>query len=424
MSGAIGIRTDRRRTIATALSAVALLRAQYVAAEPIHGRIQLQYAYAEADADSVAALVDVRQRSDWLGDMRITWSPRVDEWSLDTAYVLAFDAGDTPYLTARESGLGILPSAPTGTLWDLTNTFTNRPHLTGSQAIDRLAVGYANEHWVGRIGRQALTWGAGLVFHPMDLFDPFAPDATDTEYKPGTDMLYGQYLFDSGADLQVVVVPRRSRTSGDITGDASSFALHLHATIKSLQTTWLVARDHGDVVAAIGVNGALGGATWNAEVIPTIMQDHGTYTSALVNLSTGEQVWHRDATWFAEYYRNGFGSSRSRYSLADLPTPLLDRLLRGQVFNTGRDYLAGGVQLQWTPLLQLSPTFIVNLNDTSCYFVGQGTYSLTDNLNVIVGVEIPTGGKHTEFGGVPLASNSNTYLEQPMRAYVQLRGYF
>ncbi len=64
----------------------------------------------------------------------------------------------------------------------------------------------------------------------MDLFDPFAPDATDTEYKPGTDMLYGQYLFDDGSDLQAVIVPRPAHRGGGLTGNASSFALRFHTT--------------------------------------------------------------------------------------------------------------------------------------------------------------------------------------------------
>ncbi|PKP72397.1 MAG: hypothetical protein CVT83_00060 [Alphaproteobacteria bacterium HGW-Alphaproteobacteria-5] len=150
--------------------------------------------------------------------------------------------------------------------------------------------------------------------------------------------------------------------------------------IGMLQTTWLLARDHGDVVAGVGVNGPLDGAAWDIEIVPTFVDGHGTYTSAITNISTALTVRGRDTTFFAEYYRNGFGMKARHYALVDLPAPPQDRLIRGQVFNTGRDYLAGA--------------------------------------------KIPIGPSRTEFGGLPLAGNSRPFLEQPHRAYMQLRQYF
>jgi hypothetical protein len=51
------------------------------------------------------------------------------------------------------------------------------------------------------------------------------------------------------------------------------------------RTTWLLARDHGDWVAALGVNGALGESTWNVEIVPTFLNDGGTRMSVLANIS-------------------------------------------------------------------------------------------------------------------------------------------
>ena len=34
-----------------------------------------------------------------------------------------------------------------------------------------------------------MSWGNGLVFQPMDLFNPFTPTAVDRDYKPGNDLL-------------------------------------------------------------------------------------------------------------------------------------------------------------------------------------------------------------------------------------------
>src|SRR6202008_1733712 len=113
-------------------------------------------------------------------------------WSVQLHYLLSAEAGPDVSLTDLEEGL-IRP--PPATMFDLTQTLAKTDRVSASLTIDRLAVGYSTPQWVVRVGRQAITWGSGLVFRPMDLFDPFSPSATDTEYKPGVAVLYVHRLF-------------------------------------------------------------------------------------------------------------------------------------------------------------------------------------------------------------------------------------
>src|SRR5262249_36632813 len=159
----------------------------------------------------------------------------------------------------------------------------------------------------------------------------------DTEYKPGTDMVYGQWLFEDGSDLQFIVAPRPRRQGAQPSANASSIALHLQKNLLGHQTTWLVARDHGDWVAPLGVNGALGGATWNVEFMPTFVRRGPTRFSGLANISDAFTLLDRNATAFAEYFHNGFAADGG-FTLATLAPDLVDRLSRGQLFNTRRDY--------------------------------------------------------------------------------------
>lgn len=470
------------RIVIAVLGGLFLLSIRPSLAQEIHGRVEIQDVFASETARSLSALLDERNRNDLLGDFRLTWEPKWDHWSFAVAYQMNVDSGDTPALTAYRAALGVFtvsslerlqnfndifvndadltatqrfdrlwlsyndnhmidsaardvltaysdaiglfPVPPPSTWLNLSDTFINDAHLTATQRLDRLWLGYSDDHLVLRIGRQALTWGSGLVFRPMDLFDPFAPNATDTEYKSGTDMVYGQWLFDDGSDLQFIAVPRPARAGGALTSNASSFALHLHTVIGGMQTTWILARDHGDWVAGAGINGELGQATWNAEIIPTFVHDGPVLTSGIVNISDATTLFGRDVTLFAEYYRNGFGLAARHYALIDLPAPLRDRLARSQVFDTGRDYLAAGAQLQWTPLFQINPALIANLDDGGLYGVVQGIYSLRENLSLIVGSQIPIAPSGTEFGGLPLIQNIPIFVEQPKLIYVQLRQYF
>jgi hypothetical protein len=387
----------------------------------IHGRLEAQEAGLFAPGDSIYAASGPRDGNDLLTNLRLTWEPRQDHWSFSLHDLLTVEDGIDVRVAHAEAAL-LQP--PPATWANLTETFSDHGQVLGTQRIDRLAVTYTAPDLVVRVGRQALTWGSGLVFQPMDLFDPFPPNATDTEYKPGTDMIYTQWLYGGGSDLQFILVPRPQREGEPPSADASSAAMHLHTAFFGHQTTLLLARDHGDLLGAIGVNGALGGATWNAEILPTMTSNRATRLSALGNISDAITLAARNATIFLEYFHNGFGAGGGNYTLATLPPDLTERLARGQLFETRRDYLAAGLALEVDPLLTVNPTLLADLDDGSWYALIAATYSLGDNLNLIGGIQIPLGQSGTEFGGMPLAPESATTLAPAKQIYTQIRKYF
>jgi hypothetical protein len=420
MSGAARqSRPERAALLAVGLLAAASSPA--LADNDVHGRVQVQDMAAFARFDSLDNFLGAGTRNDFLGNLRITWEPSWDRVSVAVHYVVDADVGDGARLRRLEGGL--IP-APPPTWFNLTETFEDQGQITATQGIDRLSIGYTTPDFVIRVGRQALTWGAGLVFRPMDLFDPFSPSATDTEYKPGTDMLYTQFLFGDGSDLQFIVVPRPAEFGAQPSMNASSIALHYHGSLFGHATTVLVARDHGDWVTAVGVSGALGEATWNVEFVPTFVNSGATRFSALANISDAVTLLESNATVFAEYFHNGFGVAGEPFSLSTLPPDLVDRLSRGQLFNLRRDYLAAGLTLEVDPLLNLSPTLIADLNDPSLYALVAVTYSLEDNLTLVAGAQTPIGGHGTEFGGVPLTPGSPLLVGPPAQLYLQVRRYF
>ena len=387
----------------------------------LHGRLEVQDSAEVNGADSIEAALGDRAGDNGLANLRLAWQPTWGSWGLQVHYLVSAELGPDVPFARREAGL--LP-APAPTMFNLTDTFENQGRLIASQSIDRLAVTYSTPQWVVRLGRQAITWGSGLVFRPMDLFDPFSPSATDTEYKPGVDMLYVQRLFADGSDLQLVVTPRPDAFGGPPAANASSAALHYHMTLFSHAVTLLLAGDHGDWVGGAGVNGALGGSTWNVELVPTFERQGQTRLSGVANISDAVTLAGHNATVFAEVYRNGFGVVGGSYNIADLPTDLKDRLARGQLFDTRRDYLAAGLTVEATPLLTTTGTVITGLDDGSAYLLAAATYSLSDNLTLVGGAQAALGRRGTEFGGVPLTATGGPLLAPPAQLYLQLRRYF
>ncbi len=388
----------------------------------VHGRLQWMGQTTSTRDDSLDALLGDQTRNDLLGDLRLGWAPRHGNWDFSIQGDLSADHGDSVEYTRKAASY--FPPAPTATLWNLGGTLVDDHDSTVTTRIDRLAVGYSTPAFVVRLGRQALTWGAGYLFHPMDLIDPFPPNATDTEYKPGVDMLYGQWLFDDGSDLQAVAVPRPKVAGGPVEMDSSTAALQYRATFGEIGTTWLLTRDRAEWTLGLGLSGPLDGATWNIEVVPTRTGQGANKISALANISYGTAWLGRNITMFAEYFHNGFGVGGRQVSYDRLPTELTNRLASGQLFNTSRNYLAGGMTLEWTPLLTLSPSLIANLDDGSNYSSAELNWSVSEDTNLIVGMQVPIGPKGTEYGGRSLTAVGGTYIAPPTTAYATVRRHF
>lgn len=405
-----------------AAAAVGVSPAYAQEATAIHGRVELTDRAIFFQDSSFADMLGEQAANDVLGDLRLTYAPRWGAWDFNLHYVATADNGGAVRLARAEAAY--FDDPPAATLFDLSDVINDSGKTLVTHRIDRLSLGYSTDKLVLRVGHQALTWGSGIVFHPMDLIDPFSPDAIDTEYKPGVDLGYLQWLFDDGSDLQVIAVPRAYSQGDAPEWDASTLAVHYHQAIGEIGATWLLARDHGDWTAGLGLSGPLGGAVWNTELVPTFEADGKTRVSGLVNITNAMTLLKRNATVFAEYFHNGFGADNASTAYDTLPADLADRLARGQVFNVSQDYLAGGISLEWTPLLTLSPSLIFNLNDGSAYATAEATWSLSDNTNMIFGAQMPTGPHGSEYDGLPLSGNGPPYIAPPTTLYVQLRHYF
>jgi len=395
----------------------------------VGGRIKLDAIGYNAGPDTPEASLGYESSNELAGQLRLELNQTFTVWKFAAAWQL-----DVRHGSAVEKDHAIASSFPAlaynndDSYWNLTDTISDSGANDSSQRLDRLNISYTSTSFVARLGRQALTWGSGLVFHPMDLVNPFQPVATDTAYKRGTDMAYGQWLMQDGSDIQFAVVPHKRRNTGifSVDPDAGKPTQAVFANLvgDTLQWTVLLANDRGDSVLGIGVSGALGGAAWNAELAPTHLDKGTTKTSAVMNITQAGTFLGRNVTAFAEWYHNGFGEAGSDYTVLTLNSDLVARLGRGQLFVTGRDYVSLGVTWEWTPLLQLIPTIILNAHDHSALFDTQLSYSLSDNLSLKAGIRLSVGGKGTEFGGLELVPGTGLYLAGFEQTFIRLEVYY
>jgi hypothetical protein len=336
------------------------------------------------------------------GDMRVMFRHDWGAVNLIVDHSTTFLSGDSfAFANAPQRTLDQSPLDDDARLMDLTANIEDGGRHRSLHRLDRLALRYRKGHWAVSLGRQAVSWGNGMVFSPMDLFNPFAPTVVDQDYKAGDDLILVERLLSGGSDLQFLAIGRRD-ASGDITGQAGSVAVKWHAFIGEAEMELLAAKHYTDQVLAVSTRLPLGGAMLRSDIVATRLRDGDVEVSGVANLDYSIVVGEILVYMFAEYYRNGFGVKNMPTSLSMLPEPLQTRLVRGEVFNIMRDYGAVGFAIPWHPLVNQSLAVLSNLHDSSSLLQTSVSYEPGDSQRLQLGVVKPLGRAGDEFGGIPL----------------------
>ena len=390
------------------------------------GHTKLRFIGQALPQDSLLRNVAGSESFDFESDLRLVFAARRGAWSLDADYQLFALYGDSIEWTRdleplAGSFIGGLADDDRR-LFDLTKVIRDQGKTAILHRLDRLSVSYTSDKVVARFGRQALSWGNGLFYAPMDLVNPFDPAAIDTEFKAGDDMLYLQYLRDNGDDVQSAVVFRRDPLTGDVEADQATITVKYHGFAGDNEFDLLIAESYGDAVVGLGGIRNVGGAIWRGDLV--LINADDVTVQFVTNLSYSWTWKDRNVSGAIEYYYNGFGESGD-YDPASLAgnSELLERLARRELYALGRNYLAGSLLVEMSPLWTVTPTLLANVDDPSALFQFVTQYSLSDNMTFLGSVNIPLGANGTEFGGID-AGLPGTYLSTDASLFAQIAWYF
>lgn len=393
------------RVLATIFLLSAAAAAQGQLLEFKSGHLKGQYVLAIYPGDSLLRDFIDTPSHDLNADIRLLVKGRKSRWSWQADYQLNISSGDSLDLDSALSDSFAVPNAVVEDdrrLWDLTHVISEDENRVLSHRLDRLALSYTGDKVVVRAGRQAVSWGNGLLYNPVDFFNPFDPAAVDREYKTGDDMLYGQYLQDSGNDWQMVSVWRRDE-DGDISSDVNSNAVKYHAFIGERELDLLLAQHYEDTIASVGGVTNWGGAILRGDLVAT-HTDIDNYLSAVANVSYSWMWGGKNISGVFEYFYNGLGLNQSDYD--DIPNEqdLVVRLARGELFTVGKHYLGSGLTIEMTPLIKVTPSIFFNLGDSSGLAQIVGEYDVEQNTQLLLALNLPFGSDGTEFGGLDASS--------------------
>jgi hypothetical protein len=275
------------------------------------------------------------------------------------------------------------------------------------------------------IGRQAVSWGTGLIWSPTDLFAAFSPTEIDREEKVGVDVVRCLLQVSPNLSLDVVGEPLDLEEHGSVSEDDSSVAARLgthggeydfHLCGGVIQSDYVLG---GDFAGNLGDAGVRGEAlqTWVDE------SSQRDYFRGLLGVDYAFAApWNPYVA--VEYYYNGLGESDPDDYAARRSESSVRRVIdRGIAYNIGRDYVGAVVRVQPGTLLTLQATTLANLHDGSFRELATLGWSMTQNSELVLGADIGLGGSRGEFTGWDDAG-SGAVMELPDLYFLYGKYYF
>jgi len=260
---------------------------------------------------------------------------------------------------------------------DLEHDWNRGEDWSDRLAVDRLTLrgSYTDFDW--SLGRQAIGFGRIVIFSPLDIVAPFAPDTIDTDIRPGVDALRAVHYFGLGGQVGGTVVFGPETTE-------NSYLMTLSDNRAGIDLLGIggILRDRE--MAGFGLAGSLGTLGIKVEASYYRGKDIGRPGGDLHDTFTigALELWYRfdnSVVLLTEYLYNGAGAhdSTGYFAAAGAAT-----YREGLSFLLGRNYLLAGPSWDLHPLVTVSGLVICNLDDDSTLLRPQLQVSLQDNLGL------------------------------------------
>lgn len=322
-------------------------------------------------------------------------------------------------LGGTSTGVGLQADELVDLSWVATDA-----DLTLRGRVDRLNVRYTAGPATMTLGRQPVSFGAGMAFTPLDLVNPFTPAVIDQEYKPGVDAARVD-LYQGMSQLTLV-----GAYSTDWSLDGTVLAAYGQTTVGVTDVGLFLGSLRGDAVVGTSVVTSVGAVGVHSDLAVTLPDDgEDPFFRGVVG-----GLWRpaADTTVTGELYLQTLGAADPADYLEVATGP---RFARGELWLFGRTYGALTVAQQITPLISGAAAMIANVEDGSAFVAPSVSWNASDNTVVAFGGFVGLGkrpGVASQAFTLPegtvvdaevpvLASEFGTY---PGVAFLQVRTYF
>lgn len=301
---------------------------------------------------------------------------------LDLARSLGNDArfefaveGQARYSDADALGMGRENTA--NRRLDLEKNRWDERRFSQRGEIDRLNLSRSHSGFAWTIGRQAIGFGRIALASPLDIIAPFAPDALDTDVRPGIDALRAGRFFGRGGEIGAVAVFGRHKESNSylLHGETNLAGVDLLALGGNLRGRDLLGGGFATQFMGMGIKGEL--AAYRGEEVGK--PDGDPREDFLQGAMELDYRFTAGPLFALQYLHNGFGAKApGNYPAIFLSAPIQE----GLGYLLGRHYLLASLSYEPHPLVTIGTLSIWNLLDDSFLLRPMARISLGDNLSL------------------------------------------
>lgn len=257
--------------------------------------------------------------------------------------------------------------------------------------IDRANLQFTKGKMDVRVGRQRINWGINMVWNPNDIFNTFNFYDFDYVERPGCDAIRMQYYTGISSSIEMAF---KLDSDQKITA-AAMYKFNRWNYDFQLMGGLMT----GDIVLGGGWSGNIGGAGFSGE--GSYFRDKNNFadtTGIFVFSASANYTFKNSLFVHGSFLLNSNGTTdKAGYDDNSL---IVVRKLSPKTFTQARYSLFGQVSYPLSPLISGDLSAIFNPNDNSAFVGPNVSFSLSDNISLLLMSQIFIGEKGSEFGGM------------------------
>jgi len=259
--------------------------------------------------------------------------------------------------------------------------------------IDRANIQFTKANLEIRVGRQRVNWGINMVWNPNDIFNTFNYYDFDYVERPGCDAIRGVYYtgISSSVELAVKISREEKITAAGM--------YRFNKWNYDFQVMGGLMED--DIVVGGGWTGYIKNAGFTGE--GSYFRDKNNFadTVGIFVFSAGANYTFKNSIFIhGSFLFNTNGTTGKAGPTNPLDNPFINiRDISPKDFTLARYSLFGQISYPITPLINGDISAIYNPNDHSSFIGPNLSFSISDNISLLLMSQIMIGEKGTEFGG-------------------------
>jgi len=272
--------------------------------------------------------------------------------------------------------------------------------------IDRLNMQYSTDSLNFKLGRQPINLASTFYFTPNDFFAPFAAQTFFRTYKPGVDAARLDWQWGEFSQLSLITVLNYQTDQQNSTGwsdspdwSETSYLARASMLFDTFEWAALLGNVNGDEIVGLDFQGEI--FEWlgiRGEGHIRFSDEANKDNDVKFSISFEHRFENTLTLRVEQFYQRSGSRNEQEYNT---------QLLETNNLYLAKNYTALGASYEITPLLLVDAVWLFNDQDGSNLIALYSTYSLSDESELSVGLNIPIGDQpdngelNSEFGSYP-----------------------